>query len=176
MDRVSYCLEIKSLPFGKYSFEYELDDTYFAKSEKFGEISGCVSVSVEISKQSSCTELIVELKGELCLACDRCLSRMSMSIDREQSMSLKLDSNGNLLNTDELELSYEDGVLDLEPLIYEEIMLAIPIKKVHDEGQCNPDMLQIFDKYSKNGDVEDRNSEIDPRWAALKNISDKLKK
>lgn len=172
----NYRLGIKLLPVGKYSFEYELNDDYFAKSENFGEISGDVSVAVHINKQNSLTELVMTLKGEVRVACDRCLSIMPLDIDIEQNMRFKLDVNGTLVNIDELEISYEDGEFDLKPLIDEEITLAIPIKKVHSDGQCNQDMLQIFDKYSKNRDVEDKNSEIDPRWAALKNISDKLKK
>ena len=86
----------------------------------------------------------------------------------------RVGNDGNLLNNDEYELDFDDGVLDLTPLFNEELLVSIPIRNVHDEGECDDKMLALFEKYS-NKRKETKKEEIDPRWAALKNISDNLK-
>ncbi len=171
-----YHLEIKSLSLGKYCLDFHLDDKFFIESGFPFEIGADISAQVDINRQSANTELKVFLKGKILVPCDRCLSDMVLDVDSNQTMNLKLDTNNNLLNSDELELDYNEGILNLVPLFNEEILINIPIKKVHKEGECNKEMLDIFNKYSKKQEINKENSEIDPRWAALKNISDNLKK
>lgn len=171
----NYHLEIKSLSLGKDYFDFNLDDKFFVESGFPFEIRGDISARVDVNKQNANTELKVSLKGKILVPCDRCLNDMMLEVDSNQTMNLKLDTNNNLLNIDELELDYSEGVLNLVPLFNEEILINIPIKKVHKEGECNKEMLDIFYKYSKRQDISRENSEIDPRWAALKNISDNLK-
>ena len=169
-----YLLDIKILPIGKHCFEYELDDSFFDKSEFSFKTLGCICAKLEANKQNAGTELNVRLIGKISVPCDRCLAEIPLSIDRELVMSLKSDKDGNLLNNDEYELDFDDGVLDLTPLFNEELLVSIPIRNVHDEGECDDKMLAIFEKYS-NKRKETKKEEIDPRWAALKNISDNLK-
>ena len=62
----------------------------------------------------------------------------------------------------------EEGILDLSWLIYELIVLAIPIKHVHAPGKCNSVMTQKLEELS--GTVrsgEEEAEAIDPRWEAL---------
>ena len=99
---------------------------------------------------------------------------MSLDVSSEQTINMKLESNGNLLNSDELDIEYHEGVIDIEPLLNEEILLSIPIRKVHPDGKCDKEMSEIFEKYSKNREPNDKKTEVDPRWSALKNISDKF--
>ena len=169
-----YLLDIKTLPIGKHSFEYELDDSFFDKSEFSFKTLGCICAKLEASKQNAGTELNIKLTGKISVPCDRCLAEIPLSIDRELVMNLKSDKDGNLLNNDEYELDFDDGVLDLAPLFNEELLVSIPIRNVHDEGECDDKMLAIFEKYS-NKRKETQKEEIDLRWAALKNISDNLK-
>ena len=57
---------------------------------------------------------------------------------------------------------------DVSTLIYEYIILAIPMHRVHPEGQCNPEVIALLSKEETPDETEEET--IDPRWAALKNI------
>ena len=61
-----------------------------------------------------------------------------------------------------------DYQIDIAPLIYDYIILALPIQKIHGKAgnkpaKCNSETLKHLDNH------EEKN-EIDPRWEALKNI------
>ena len=74
--------------------------------------------------------------------------------------------------------------------ILELINVSLPVRAVHDEGECSEEMLDLIDEYVVNSeeqfddefydelddelteeDAEDEESgEIDPRWDALKKL------
>ena len=70
----------------------------------------------------------------------------------------------------------QDGVLDLEWLMYEDIVLSLPVQRLHEDGQCNDSMLQIIHSVepaeliegSEGEDITCDEDGIDERWAALK--------
>ena len=165
-----YRLNIKDLPIGKHSFEYNLGSVFFDKQEFDETVCGDIVSYVEVNKQSSFTQINVMLKGEITVPCDRCLEPMAIEICREISTSLKFDDAGNLLNLADADIYVEAWEIDFETFFYEEIALSIPTRKVHADGLCSPQMLQMlsFDKEEK--------QESDPRWEALRNFSDNLKK
>jgi uncharacterized metal-binding protein YceD (DUF177 family) len=56
-------------------------------------------------------------------------------------------------------------------LIYEFIVLAIPIKHVHAPGKCNPAMSQVLEELSADRSSDEvSNQPIDPRWSALEKL------
>ena len=77
--------------------------------------------------------------------------------------------------------------LNVAQVIYELIMTALPIKRVHPEvlaGNVDPEIAELLDEYSiydldeintdedenEENDDDDNNEEIDPRWAKLKDL------
>jgi uncharacterized metal-binding protein YceD (DUF177 family) len=50
--------------------------------------------------------------------------------------------------------------------------MAIPSRSVHDEGECDEEMVKLIEKF-QNQPKEEKNKEddIDPRWSALKNLN-----
>ena len=57
---------------------------------------------------------------------------------------------------------------DVSSLIYEYIILAVPLHRVHPEGECNPEVIALLTANDAPETTEEDN--IDPRWAALKDI------
>ena len=67
-------------------------------------------------------------------------------------------------------------VLDTAWLIYESIVLAVPIRHVHQPGDCNVSMSEKLEELSAaRSSGADASDDIDPRWKALLKLkSDKL--
>ena len=75
-----------------------------------------------------------------------------------------------------LVVSEQDGVLDLEWILYEDIILSLPLQRMHLEGECNEEMMSAYARVSTD-EVRDEaegpaptfdDEGIDERWAALK--------
>ena len=65
----------------------------------------------------------------------------------------------------------QEGDLNIAWYLYEFIVLALPMKRVHAPGKCNHEMTGRLKKHSAEavGD-EDEEMQVDPRWAGLKDI------
>ena len=62
----------------------------------------------------------------------------------------------------------DEGILDTSWLIYESIVLAIPIKHVHAPGKCNPVMSKALEELSADRSSDEESDQpVDPRWSAL---------
>ena len=67
-------------------------------------------------------------------------------------------------------------MLDLEWILYEDIILSLPLQRMHLEGECNEEMMSAYAHVSTD-EVRDEaegpaptldDEGIDERWAALK--------
>ncbi|UTW63826.1 DUF177 domain-containing protein [bacterium SCSIO 12741] len=59
----------------------------------------------------------------------------------------------------------------MSQLLYEFIHLALPLKNVHNEGECDPEMVKKIEELNY-GEGEEEES-TDPRWNALKSLKRK---
>ena len=100
VDKIDFHLDIKTLPVGKSTLEYRLNDDYFEKSDYHSDVSGDLLVEIEVDRQTSVVKLSVSIQGTIYVPCDRCLKDMSLDVFSEQTINLKLESNGNLLNSE----------------------------------------------------------------------------
>ena len=67
-------------------------------------------------------------------------------------------------------MSADTNEYDIRSLVYEYIILAIPMHRVHPEGQCNPAVIEMLNHEEAPAEEEEATDTIDPRWAALKDI------
>ncbi|MFQ5334516.1 MAG: DUF177 domain-containing protein, partial [Flavobacteriales bacterium] len=60
-----------------------------------------------------------------------------------------------------------DGFIDLSQYIYEFIVLALPVRKLHKTGECDPCIIEALERKHSN---EETLKSPDPRWQALQQI------
>jgi uncharacterized metal-binding protein YceD (DUF177 family) len=67
-----------------------------------------------------------------------------------------------------------DSSFNISQIIYEAVVLSIPMKKISPNVNEEDDYHKILEKFSpKNKEEEEKTEEIDPRWEALKKLKDK---
>tara|TARA_Y100001936_G_scaffold248329_1_gene295949 strand:+ start:909 stop:1439 length:531 start_codon:yes stop_codon:yes gene_type:complete len=122
-----------------------------------------------------------ELQAVLKVACTRCLNKFSYNIDTEiKAHFIPLDKAiflGNEIEIKETEIeqeTYEGGKIDLRRSVRDQVLLEIPLMHLCRENckgicsECGSDL--------NSGQCECKNEgPIDPRFAMLKEIKDKLK-
>ena len=160
-------IDLKALTMDVTPLEWELDDRFFQQLEGAQLQRGSLHVSGSIRKAVGFFELVLHSEGTVEVTCDRCLEPMMQPVEADQRLIVKL---GTTYTDDDEVLTVDENkpVLDTAWLIYEAVALAVPIRHVHQPGDCNVTMSeklqQLSAARSSDADAEDT---IDPRWQAL---------
>ena len=149
------------------TLDFDLDNLFFAALDGSEVKQGALHVSVSIRKTIGFYELLFHTEGTVTVTCDRCLDDMSQPIEADNRLVVKLGAAYSE-EDDVITVSEDEGILDVSWLIYEFIVLAIPIKHVHAPGKCNPAMSQVLQELSADRSSDEVSDQlIDPRWSAL---------
>ena len=164
-----FLIPVSGLALGSHTFEYEIDNDFFAGMDYSEVQQGKVSVKLDIDRQETMLTLHFDLQGSVRVPCDRCADEFDQPIESQQDFFLKLGTENAEESDDVAVVSPDLNEYDVRPLVYEYIILAIPMHRVHPEGQCNPEVMAMLTTEERVEETKEEN-EIDPRWAALKNI------
>ena len=171
-----YTIPFSGLKEGLHLFDFSADHRFFAEFEESEITEGSVSIQVKLEKRSTYLRLTFLLKGKVELLCDRCLEYYSQPIKSSYPMLVKFSETETDDGDEIIYIHPGSHQVEVGRLIYEFIVLSIPIRHVHPDGKngeslCNPEMLNKLDEY-KATDL-DENPPEDPRWNDLKKIIDK---
>ena len=164
-------INLKSLIDEVTALDYDLDDGFFEALDGSEVKQGALHVSVSIRKATGFFELQFHTEGTVTVTCDRCLDDMEQPIEADNRLVVKLGAAYSE-EDDVITLSEDEGILDTSWLIYEFVMLAIPIKHVHAPGKCNPAMSQVLEELSADRSSDEVSDQpIDPRWSKLATLN-----
>ena len=163
-------IDLKALRQDETPLQWELDNNFFQQLEGAQLQSGSLHVSGSIRKTVGFFELNLHSVGTVEVTCDRCLEPMSQPIEADLSTTVKLGTEDSY-DDEVITVDETRPVLDTAWLIYESIALAVPIRHVHQPGDCNVAMSEKLEQLSaaRSSDA-DAQDDIDPRWAKLKNL------
>ena len=170
-------IELKALTEDSNEFTLVLDDSYFKALDDAEILHRTVTVTVLLRKMPSDQfALSFSIEGSVTIPCDLCLDDMEQPVKGQCSYIVKLGTESGV-DDEVIVVDENQGILSLPWIIYETIVLAIPIKHVHAPGKCNAAMTEKLEELSatRSGDEETNISDdnaIDPRWAALKKFKD----
>ena len=169
-----YRIPFTGLKAGKHDFRFEVGQAFFDEFEYSLVKSGNLIVDLELDKQETLLILLFKIKGEIKLKCDVCLADFPSVVNIEERQIVKFTGDEHLEDDTEeiVMLSRNDFEIDVSPLIYEYLNVAMPyISRCDDEGNtqwCDKEMIEKLDELSGTKNQETNNA--DPRWEALRNI------
>jgi len=183
VDRLrDYSIPFKGLKEGKHLFNYEIGEGFFELFEQPLIEKGDVKAEVELNKSSALLTLTFRVDGNVETVCDNCLEALTLHVENESLMYVKFGIEYDEPTEEIIVLPHEEHEINVAQLIYEFICVALPIRHVHPEDEngnvtCNTEMLDQLNNYLvEEGTEEEQDDDIDPRWAALKNLVDKSNK
>jgi len=163
-------IPVSGLALGNHTYRFEIKDDFFAGLE-YSEIQqGNVTVRLDVEREEAMMTLKFGIKGEVRVQCDRCADEFDLPIEDERVFLIKLGDENAEESEDVAVVSADQADFDVSSLIYEFIILAIPMHRVHPEGKCNPEIMALLSSDQNNEEDIDDSDEIDPRWAALKDL------
>lgn len=166
-----YTIPISGLKVGYHTFEFSIDDTFFEQFEESEIKKGSLSVFIESEKSASFIDMAIAIKGYVEVPCDRCLEPFNQLIDCENDLLLKFGDGGEDDDPDIFAISKDDSEFDLSQILYEYVILALPIQRIHPDDEdgnstCNLDMLKKLSEHM----IDSEENISDPRWDALKKL------
>ncbi|MDE5682800.1 MAG: DUF177 domain-containing protein [Muribaculaceae bacterium] len=186
----AFKLPLKSLGTGTHNFEYHLDKQFFANMENSDIHGADLDVKLTVVYNGEFYDLDFVITGEVTLICDRCLDDLHYPIEAAYHIVVKYGEDYNDDNDEVLEIPVGDAYLNVAYMIYDTVVLAIPIKHVHPQGKCNRQMSAMLKKHRATTGDEDAELEnelideidslddsapaeapVDPRWDALRKLS-----
>lgn len=170
-----YRIPFKGLSAGNHSFEFEIDEKFFACYEHTLVHEGKLTARVELEKKESLLIANFDIQGLIKLDCDVCLSTFDSPVAIKERVLVKFTDDEWEDETEEvITLSKNDYEIDIAPLLYEYINVAVPpYTKCSVNGlgaSCDPEMLSRINKQPDDSTNTDEETTLDPRWEALKNI------
>ena len=164
-----FLIPVCGLALGSHSYQFEINDDFFAEMD-YSEIQqGKVTVNLDVERQETMLVMHFDLKGSVRVPCDRCADEFDQPIESRQDFFVKLGTENAEESDDVAVVPADQSEFDVRSLVYEYIILAVPMHRVHPEGECNPQVMEMLLQQELPAEEEEENS-IDPRWAALKDI------
>ena len=163
-----FLIPVSGLALGVHEFTFDINDDFFADMDYSEVKQGKVTVELEVLREELMLTLSFHVKGQVRVPCDRCADEFDIPIQSEQVFYIKLGAEEVEESDDVAVVPAEEHAYDVRSLIYEYIILSIPMHRVHPEGECNPQVLALLSHDEEPS--EEKEVETDPRWAALKNV------
>ncbi len=156
---------------GTSEYNFKLDLSFFEHFEDQEVLDADVDVNMTLIKGINLFEMNFELMGNLTVACDRCLEPMVQDIDHEAKLIIKLGEEYQEIDDTVIIIPANDDEINIASYVFEYAKLALPIQRIHEDGECNDEMLDQMRKYERREELEEK---TDSRWDILAQLKDKL--
>ena len=161
-----FSIPIKGLKTGLHEFKFEIDQEFFKSFENSPVKSGLLNCALAFDKKDDHILLNFETQGSVVTTCDRCTSKINLPLSSDYEIIVKYGEGNNEME----EVYYLDPdahEINVASLIYEQIVLALPMIKVYDcevddPRPCNVEILSILSEESEQAS--------NPLGDALKNL------
>lgn len=166
-----YNIKFEGLKQGIHFFEFDVDNAFFEEFGCFEFKDAALAVGLEFEKQSTIMVLTFDFLGTITVPCDRCLDDVEVEFSGEEKLFVKF-GNEEYDDSDEiLMLPIHEYELNVAKYIYEFLNVNIPQKRIHSEGLCNQNVIDELEKIAPAAkEEENKEIDVDPRWASLQDI------
>ena len=140
---------------GHYEQDFEIGTEFFTNMENYDIISSDVHVHMDMEKKNDAYHCTFECKGTLQIPCDKCLDPMDHEVDATYTVTVKYGDNYDDGADNLLVIPYSNTYLNVAYMLYDTILLTIPLRHVHPSGKCNKAMMDALRKHRTNTDDEE---------------------
>jgi uncharacterized protein len=166
-------VNIIGLSSGKHQFEYELKKEFFAQYGTESVNNGNLKADVTVNKHETSIECFFAINGTVEVTCDRSLENFDLPLQINRMLVFKFGDEEKEISEDVQMILRDTATLDVGQPMYEYIVLAIPLKKIHprfgqDDDETESDGKLIYSTETETEKEEEK--PIDPRGEKLKKL------
>lgn len=125
-----FVVNLLGLKPGVSNFDWKAGREFFGLFGNSDILDADIEVSARLVYRGLTAEVSCEISGSVTVACDRCLEELELAVETS------------------FEESYTpDGVeLDLSQDVYDFVCIALPLQRVHPDGECNEETTKYLSK------------------------------
>lgn len=169
----NYDIGFSGLKNGKHDFEFPITQEFFDLFDTEKEFTNAQLVcDVKLEKHSTFLDFIISVTGNVDLVCDISNEVFAYPIQNEIKLLVKFGEEYDDSNEEIITIPHHYSEFNIAQIIYEAVVLAIPMKKLSPKVSENEEYQSLLEKFSPK--VEEKEIEetddIDPRWAVLKQL------
>lgn len=168
-----YIIHFSGLSLGEHEFDFEIKDAFF-ENRPYSEVQkGIFNIHVSLKKFSNMLSLDIKTHGEAEVQCDKCSELFMLPILSDNNLMVKIGlGESDTDDEDVIFIGSNEHELDIEQQLYEYIITALPLSRIHPEGACNQEVLKEIEKirvedFNETEANEDVQENEDP-WELLK--------
>jgi uncharacterized protein len=164
-----FSVNIQGLGQKQHSFQFHLSTRFFENYGKEVVSAGEFDASVFLTKRETLIEADFSIVGKANLICDRSLDAFDHTMKIEKHLIFKYGEAMEEISDEIIVIPRDLDLLDVGQLMYEFIVLDIPLKKIHpryqseEQSEENEEGKLVYQS-------EKTDDEIDPRWEMLKKL------
>ncbi|MDR6922182.1 MULTISPECIES: DUF177 domain-containing protein [Chryseobacterium] len=174
MDKLrNYDVSFSGLKNGKHEFKFEIDKTFFQLFDTEQEFTNPkIEVNILLEKHTTFLEFEIKVHGTVELICDITNEEFDHPIENHIKVLVKFGEEYDDSEEDVITIPAGDHAFNAAQLIYENVQLSIPMKKL--SPNVSDEDLELLDQFSPKDieEAEEEEHESDPRWDALKKLRD----
>jgi len=154
-----YDVNLVSLTEGHHVEEFHIDKKFFESMENGDILRANVDVRMDVEKRHGNYECRFHFEGTLEVPCDRCLDPVIHTVDTDYDVVVRYGEEYDDSGDNVLTLPYSATRLNVAGMIYDTLLLAIPLRCVHPEGECNAAMAEVLREHRSGPDEENESLE-----------------
>ncbi len=143
-----FIVPLNGLAQGRTEFFRSVGKEFFERFENSEILDAGLDVKVVVEKSGRFIGVDCEIDGDVTVTCDRCLGDLRLPVSTGFALSIKFgdpDSAGEAEGDREIVvLPVTDTDLDLSQTVYDYICLSLPVQRVHEEGECDPETVRFL--------------------------------
>ena len=140
----AYKVELASLKEGHYEQDFEIKKDFFENMENSDILDADVHVHLNLEKRRDAYDCTFTLKGTIQIPCDRCLDPIDHEVDTVYHVIVKYGDSYDDGADNLLVIPYSNSYLNVAYILYDTILLTIPLRHVHPLGKCNRAMADAL--------------------------------
>jgi uncharacterized protein len=166
-----FSVNILGLSKDVHQVEFKLDEDFFKKYGQEIVAHGNFATQVTLDKRETFIEADFKIEGNAFLICDRSLDEFDFPISISKKIVFKYGEEPKEVSDEIIIITHDQQKLDVGQLIYEFIVLEIPIKKLHPKFQRETED-ETYGTVIYTSSTESEEEIVDPRWEMLKKLKE----
>lgn len=147
-------VDLASMTDGHYEYDFKIDKSFFEAMDNEEILGADVDALLDIDKRHGSYELRLHCDGELEVPCDRCLDPVKHPVDADYDVTVRYGEDYDDSRDGVLILPESENRLNVSGMIYDTLLLTIPLRCVHAPGECNADMARALREH-QSGEEDD---------------------
>lgn len=141
-----YIIPFVGLKLGNHTFEFDVNEKFFACFEGSEISKSRIKVMVDLEKSERMLIFNFDFQGTVEVLCDRCAGEFDMPITGQEKLIVKFGEEADDEDADVMVITHDQTKVDLSGVVYDYINLLVPFRRIHPDREdgtpsCDPEML-----------------------------------